>query len=291
MISDDALEHLRTAFAGGRAMLFTGAGFSAAARDAEGAALPLGEAMARELGALCFGDDCDDDSSLQDLYDVATEHHRADLIDYLKKRLVIGEHALPEHYGLWFAAPWARCYTLNVDELEGAVARQFALPRPIRAISAVPCDPKAPALPPPPRDVLEVVHLNGIVGDELDTVTFSTLQYATRLVEGCPHYAALTADLDACPFVFVGTVLDEALFWQHLQLRRARHAERGERDDARPRSFLVTPSLSRARRVLLEGLHIEWVPGTAEEFADGALRMLVAAPRRRFARDPVREVG
>jgi hypothetical protein len=36
MISDDALEHLRTAFAGGRAMLFTGAGFSAAARDAAG---------------------------------------------------------------------------------------------------------------------------------------------------------------------------------------------------------------------------------------------------------------
>ena len=288
MISDGAIATLHEVLGSGRAMLFTGAGFSADARDADGAPLPLGRRMAEELAALCFGDDCDDDSTLQDLYDVATERHGRELAAYLRRRLRIGAAPLPDHFGWWFAAPWARIYTLNVDDLEDAIARQFALPRPPRVISAVPCDDHEAIDPARPRrDELEVIHLNGVVTDDLDTVTFSTLQYATRLVDGCPYYGALIADLAACPFVFVGTQLDEALFWQHLQLRRARD---GAPDTARPHSLLVTPSLSRARRVLLEGLNIEWVSATAAELAAVALPPIVALPTR-LSRDAHARVG
>ena len=66
------IEHLHRAFADRAAVLFTGAGFSTGARDAAGAPLPLARTMAAELRALCFGDG-EDDSTLQDLCDVAAE--------------------------------------------------------------------------------------------------------------------------------------------------------------------------------------------------------------------------
>jgi hypothetical protein len=244
------LERLRKVIAEGSAVLFTGAGFSSDARDTTGAPLPLAARMAEELRELCYGRD--DDSSLQDLYDVATAKHPDALLAYLKRRLRIGDHPLPEHHGLWFAAPWTRIYTLNVDDLEAAVVRQFELPR----------------LP-------EVVHLNGMVGDDLGAMTFSTLQNARRLIEPCPLYTQLIEDLGQRPFVFVGTMLDEPLFWQHLQLRAARDGA-----PPRPRSHLITPHLSRARRELLAGLAIEWVRGTAAEVAEGVLRRVVEPPPR-----------
>ena len=242
---------LHRAFADRAAVLFTGAGFSTGARDLEGQPLPLGRTMAAELRAMCFGA-CDDDSTLQDLCDVAAERHAGALRAYLERRLRVGDHPLPDAYGLWFAAPWEKVYTLNVDDLEVAAARQFVLPR-----------------------ELEVIHLNGMIGDDLEAMTFSTLQHAMRLVEPSSRYLALIDDLASKPFVFVGTALDEQLFWQHLQLRRDRTAGR-----PRPRSFLVTPRLSRARRELLEGLAIEWIPATADEFAARALAPLVAPPPR-----------
>lgn len=282
--SSDVRRSLGHALSSGRAILFTGAGFSADARDRAGEPLPVARRMADDLRTLCFGP-CEDDSTLQDLYDVASRRHRAALIEYLERRLHVGDHPLPDHHGRWFAAPWWRVYTLNVDDLEVAVARQFALRRPPRPISAVPCDRHEP-LGAAARDVLEVVHLNGVVTGDLDTVTFSTLQHARRLVEHCPYYTTLTADLEERTFVFVGTALDEALFWQHLQLRRAHDGDAARR----PRSFLVTPRLSRARQLLLEDLRIEWIAGTAEEFADDVLAPLVAVPRRRpprpISRDP-----
>lgn len=279
MLGDLEREWLEEALEGGEVVLFTGAGFSAAAWDLRGRPLPLGKEMALELEAICFGTS-ESDCALQDLYDVAAEHHRAELGKYLRERLRIGDAPLPAHYGLWFAAPWARIYTLNVDDLELAADRQFELPRKPVPIAALPPRSRSPdesgeAPRPPSTDVLEVIHLNGLVGEDLDSVTFSTLQYATRLVDGCAYYFELSADLAARSFVFVGTALDEALFWQHLQLRRA-HGPEG-----RPRSLLVTPRLSRARQVLLEGLHIDWIAGAAEDFAENVLSRFVSEPARR----------
>ncbi len=277
MVLGADLEWLARTLARGEAALFTGAGFSADARDVGGRPLPLGKDMAAELEALCFG--CvQHDSALQDLYDVAAERHAPALASLLRARLRVGDAPLPEHYGLWFAAPWARVYTLNVDDLELAADRQFALPRrpvPISALGARAAD--AGAYDEPTDDVLEVIHLNGFVGEHADEVTFSTLQHASRLVHGCTFYEQLSRDLGVRPFVFVGTSLDEALFWQHLQLRRVR----GERVSRHPRSFLVSPELSRARQVLLAGLGIEWIEAAAADFASAVLARVVDAPARR----------
>ena len=233
------MDELRGIIASGEAMLFTGAGFSADAHDLDGKPLPDSEEMRRELCALIFDDGEIDDSSLQDLYDVALMQCPDELHDYIRRRLRVGDAPLPRHFAAWFAAPWKRIYTLNVDDLEAAVARQFSLPKP------------------------DVVHLNGIAG-AADELTFSTLQYAQRLCGTDRVYEQLVKDFEQAPFVFAGTTLDEVTLWQHLELRRRANGETKQR----PPSFLVSSSLSRARQILLESLGIRWVRATIAHIAD-----------------------
>ncbi len=239
-------------------MLFTGAGFSSGARDLDGDPLPDSARMVRELWPLVFGAEDPDDSSLPDLYDAALLRAPEQLGAYVARRLRVGDHELPRHYATWFSAPWRRIYTLNVDDLERAVARQFALPRRLHSLSAI--APDGGATERADRDALEVVHLNGLAGAAPDGLTFSTMQYASRLCNRDREYERLVSDLERAPFVFAGTTLDEVVLWQHLELRRRAAGA----PPPRPPSFLISPSLSRARQVLLESLGIRWVRSTIE---------------------------
>ncbi len=244
----------------GEAMLFTGAGFSASARDLEGNPLPDSAQMIRELWPLVFDtDDEPDNSSLPDLYDAALLRVPERLRRYVASRLRIGDHELPDHYAAWFSAPWRRIYTLNVDDLERAVARQFRLPRRLRSVSAIRREP-GPAEP----DSLDVVHLNGLAGEAVDELTFSTMQYASRLCSRDREYERLVTDLERAPFVFVGTTLDEVVLWQHVELHRRTIGDTPQR----PPSYLISTSLTRARQVLLESLGIRWIRSTLEALAD-----------------------
>jgi hypothetical protein len=236
------MRELREIIASGDAMLFTGAGFSADARDLDGNPLPTSEEMRRELWPLVFGENDPDESSLQDLYDVALARAPARLRDYVCRRLRIGDAPLPAYYKAWFAAPWRRIYTLNVDDLEVAVARQFRVAR------------------------KDVVHLNGIAGSDVAQLTFSTLQYAARLCSRDREYERLVEDLARAPFVFAGTTLDEITLWKHLELHRRTKGHQTSQP-----SFLVSRDLPRARRLLLEDLGIRWVRATIEEIAEQML--------------------
>lgn len=242
----------------GEAMLFTGAGFSADARDLDGDPLPDSAQMIHELWPLVFDGEAPDDSSLQDLYDVALMRAPERLGAYVARRLRIGDAALPAHYRTWFSAPWRRIYTLNVDDLEVAVQRQFALPRALRSLSAL-ADGDASGQP----GAVDVIHLNGMAGTNARELTFSTMQYAARLCGSDHPYERLVSDLQTAPFVFAGTTLDEVILWQHLELHRRNYRD----SPRRPPSFLISPSLSRARQVLLESLEIRWVCARIEDIA------------------------
>lgn len=258
LVTRDRTQELAAAIRSREAILFTGAGFSAEARCCAGTPLPDSAQMARDLWTLLFPDDEPDESSLADLYDIALVRAPDALREYVATHLRVGDTPLPDSFRAWFSAPWRRIYTLNVDNLEAAVARQFDLPRPLRAVSAL-------AKPPPPQDdALDVVHLNGIAGDIAKQVTFSTMQYASRLARRDKAYERLVEDLGSHALVFVGTKLDETVLWQHIEIV-------GRDPDDRPHSFIVTPALSRARQILLEQHHIHWVQATAAEIAERLL--------------------
>jgi hypothetical protein len=268
-----SLGYLRKELAARRMLLFTGAGFSADARDVRGRPLPSSAELVRELWPICFpGEPLDRTSSLEDVFAHGLACCPRELDRHLKERLTVDPSTLPDHYRLWFEMPWLRIYTINQDDLEHAVAERFDLPRRVKSISALGRFARKKRDP----RVLEVVHMNGIMLDGVERVTFSQEQYAERLATREPWYARLAQDLVHHPCVFVGTPLGEPLLWQHLTLRLSR-GRRKKAKVSRPRSFLVTRSLPRAREEMLGRYRVEWIEASACDFAERVLARLEPA--------------
>src|SRR5205814_9737128 len=125
------------------------------------------------------------------------------LRNLLLMRLGVDADAVPAYYAGLFSLPWVRVYTLNVDDLPEAVARRHKIGRRLVALSAVNWGPRA--LPGKAADILEVVHLNGVLQDAPDGVTFSPTQYAERLAGQQPLYAQCAIDVVTHPVLFIGT--------------------------------------------------------------------------------------
>ena len=265
------IPHLRTQFEHAAPILFTGAGFSAAAKNVSGQPLPLYAGIREQLWNLCFPDDpVETGSDLQILFDHALIHHRAALADLVTRHLSVDGNSLPEWYETLFSFPWLRCYTLNIDDLAPTADRIYTLPRRVRQVSAA--RPYEASTGNDTSEVLEVVHLNGTLEDVPDQVTFSLTQFARRLTQHDPWYSRFAVDLLTRPVVIIGTRLEEPPLWQHLEHRGARGNRRlGE---LRPRSYLVTPELDKARRAVLAQLNIRWIDMTAEEFVTEVLSHL-----------------
>lgn len=178
--------------------------------------------------------------------------------------------SLPDFMKTWFSIPWHRCYTVNIDDLEVAVARRFDLGRTIQSISAT----SGRKFGNSSEGALEVVHLNGFLGDSLEDLTFSDSDYGRRQIAPEEWLVRCSTDLVAHPVVFVGTRLREPTLWQYMEFRRSR--AKGDRE-FRPGSYLVTPQLDSARRVVLEDLNVDWIQMDASEFATEVLAPMADA--------------
>lgn len=258
-------------------VLFTGAGFSSLARDKSGRRhVPTGQPLADELWQLCFPGEKRDASSLADLYAHALASQPRALAALIEQRLRVDPRTLPSLYETWLRMPWRRVYTLNVDDVATVTAERFRLPRRVRALSALREGAEDTMLQ-IDRDELDIIHLNGVVGDGPERITFSTMQYAGRLAQRCAFYSQLVRDFAEYPVLFVGTKLDEMPLWQHLELAGVR-----EQLDESPPALLVTEHVTRARQCVLDELNIRWVAMDVRTFAEELLAPL---------RDEVVEAG
>jgi hypothetical protein len=240
----------------GTAVLFTGAGFSSGAISLAGSPLPLGWELKAELWKIAFpGESVDAGSSLGEVYEIAVGTHRRETQALLTQLLTADSSSIPKYYETVFRVPWFRVYTLNVDTLIPAIQGKFNLPNDIHSISAI-----RDQIPIP--ETLSAVHLNGKLTDFPD-MTFSPPQYGQRAAHPDFAYGALVRDLIAHCVVFIGTQLDEAPLWQHVAMRGDKPGY-----EVRPKSFLVSPSLPRARAALLQRYNVRHIPMGTEEFAD-----------------------
>jgi len=256
-------ERLRSQISRAEPILFIGAGFSLEATAADGQNIPGSNQLANEFSRVAFPDQkFDPTTHLGDAFYAAKARNPKELSQVIQRRLSVDGESLPDFYSQWFGIPWARCYSLNVDDLEIAVSRRFPIQRGISSISGTSGIRQGDERP----GRLEVIHLNGSVWDSLSDLTFSPVDYGMRLATPDQWLIRCLTDLIARPIVFVGTELQESTLWQHLEYRKNK-GDRGTRE-LRPGSVLVCPTLNPARQILLSELNIQWVPSTAREFAD-----------------------
>ena len=264
------LPRLRSQFERGEPVLFTGAGFSIKAHSSTGELLPTSSELTREFWQLAFPDMAiEEGTRLGDAYYAALQRNRSSLAGLIAKRFSVDSESLPDFYRRWFSMPWSRCYTLNIDDVEIAASMRYGLGQSIQTVSATSGRIES-------RDIgvnrIQVIHLNGLVGDQLSQLVFSSVDYGIRQTSPDMYLSKAVNDIIARPVIFVGTQLDEPTLWQYLEYRNTK-GPRGTRE-LRPGSILVSPNLNRARELLLRELNIDWVKMDAEEFAEQVLEKL-----------------
>jgi len=116
-----------------------------------------------------------------------------ELTNLIRSRLTVRPEDLPEYYRPLFNFPSSRCYTLNIDDLESAVGRRFELQRPPITIAARDAADHFPGIP--SAQGLEVIHLNGVVPNAPEALTFSETQYAERIGNQEPWYSRCVVEL------------------------------------------------------------------------------------------------
>ena len=169
----DILPRLRSQIERGEPVLFTGAGFSLGARSSTGEQMPTSKALVEEFWQLAFpSTSLDSSTQLGDAFYAASLRGRSALSEFVQRRLSIQSESLPSFYRRWFSMPWSRCYTLNVDDLELALMRRYQLVKSLGSISAT--SGRKEGLAQSAADELLVVHWNGLVGDDISQLTFSS---------------------------------------------------------------------------------------------------------------------
>lgn len=272
---------VQKALLSGDAILVTGAGFSRAARDSSGDQLPLGRELAMQLWPIAFGDeDFDTNSTLGEIYRLANRKAGGLLRQHLEAVFRVDPKTIPERYTEWFAMPWHRIYTLNIDDLDEKVAAKSSGVS-LKVLSAASSSPSFDS-----TGQTAVVHLNGRLSDFPD-LTFDAPTYGARTAMNDPWYQEFIADIVSRPTVFIGTVLDETPLWHYLSQRGAKSGQH----EQRPRSFLVSPSLSASRRELLAEFNIHLIEADERAFYEQVIQPILeqthaAAERKKQASRP-----
>ena len=120
-----------------------------------------------------------------------------------------------------------------------------------------------------------------MIEDIPDKVTFSREQYSEKITIPDAYYSMLSADILQHPFIFIGSQLDEDIFWHYIYLRKRRGAMRNFRE-FRPNSFIVIPKISQVKKELLKEYNITWIPQTASKFSENFLLPLEAESKKGF---------
>ncbi len=259
MLKDNDRLYLLESLKNNRCVLFIGAGFSTDALNKFDAPIPDAEGLATILWEWQGLSGGYDDSPLGEVYESALHSGRplASLREVLESHLLAVKlapwyHLVPKFF-------WMRLYGTNVDNvIELAFARASAGQK-LDVVVAQRNDIRD-------RDQflgsIQYIKLNGSLPGDPAAITFATRQYARRSAEYDRWYDCFVRDYVFQPTVFVGTELREPLFWQAIESRQ----KRGDNPEERPRSFLVTPTISPAKEPILDSLNIVHVPASGQQF-------------------------
>lgn len=258
------IPHIRNHLQSGSIVLFTGAGFSLDGINIEGINIPGVEKLNKQIWEICYPEEEFDKSvELQDIFENALSIQPRSLESLLKKSFTVDPAKCPQWYSQLLSIPWLKSYTLNIDDLIEKVYENDSRKRPLSSISA-----KSDDIGKTNSNNFNVIHLNGTLKDSPYNITFSKTQYAKRIGND-PFYQQLATDLLSRIVIFIGSNLNEGPLWEHI-ISRGEKGIRGN-NELRPRSYLVIPSLNRAKQAMLDKYNIAWIKMTGKQFTEEIL--------------------
>lgn len=250
------LVFIKRALLNNSVVLYTGAGFSRDARNISDEPMPTGDALADKLWAHLGYEGTRTKETLPQLFEAAIGRGHGPLRDLLQRSFECKSYA--SWYRLVAEFYWYRVYTTNIDSVLEKTYADAGGSR-LRRIDGQKGDYVD-------RDQflneIQYVKLNGADWTSPQDVTFSFRQYARRSSEAPVWYEQLARDFVTRVVLFVGSEIDEPLFWSALELRGKKFGD-GEK---RPKSFWIKPSFTPVALENLKKYHVIGLQGTAKEF-------------------------
>ncbi len=268
MLNDNDLEYLKRVLARNELVLFLGAGFSRDATNLIGKNLPLTKDLLEIIWEYLGYEGIPDTANLQRIFENAlnsSKGHKS-LIELLTNNFSV--KAAPEWYDYLTRFYFYRIYSTNIDDLVEFIFRRSNTElRNLETIIATSQDYKD-------RDQflrkLQYIKLHGCISSSPTNITFSTTQYATRAaVVHDVWYDHFVREYATHPTLLIGTELNEPLFYQYIAVREGKYSREGvllNFPERRPKSFLISPTLSKADEDYYKNLNIVSVKATGKEF-------------------------
>ena len=255
-------------------VLFLGAGFSRNALNQTGNSMPVGKDLAEHLWELLNYDQAYDDTNLSEVFEAVLRAGvaHADVQTLLCRDLLC--KSFPEEYRSLARVYWYRIYTTNIDDLLEKIYTRPGIPK----LDFISYPHGEPAERDPTLERIQAIYLNGRLPCRPTEVTFSMRQYARRAGTHDPLYDQFARDYAVKTTIFIGTELNEPLFWQYLEARQARQASTPS--EFRPKSFLIAPTIPLPRRENLRSLNVIPVEGTAANFLSWLQNNAAGLPSR-----------
>jgi energy-coupling factor transporter ATP-binding protein EcfA2 len=226
-------------------ILFLGSGFSSNAKNRFDESLPLSEKLAEKIWNFLGYTEPFDNTSLPILYETMLGSGKpfSEISAFLEDNLLAVN--IPDEYSNINKLFWYKIYTTNIDNVVDSSYKRGASAR-LKIISF-------PSGEPIDRDSFleqqQLIYLNGKLPCSPNDVIFSIRQYAKSALVTQPLYEQFIREYVNHPTIFVGTSIEEPLFWQYLEERQDRSVGTKE---YRPKSFLVAQKISTAKRDYLK---------------------------------------
>ncbi len=260
MLNKTERDHIKRALHSNAVMLFLGAGFSCEATNKIDSKIPAGKNLSKILWEYTYGSEEYEETDLQTIFEAALKSKQK--ISTLQELIqnIMECKSIPDWYRIITSQYWYRIYTTNIDDIVENVFKKPVLPVKLNQIVAPENDFKE-------RDQflnnIQYIKLNGSIPHDPRTYTFSARQYAKRSTEHDTWYDHFVRDYITRVTIFVGTELNEPLFWRHIELRERKDRNEMER---RPKSYLVCSKISKPKQTILSDYNIIPVEAKAEEF-------------------------
>lgn len=190
------------------------------------------------------------------VYSVAKQQLGARLINILEDRFKNTRPSLAlERLALHI---WPRIYTLNIDDAtDKALISKSKQKVNIKTINGNWNETDLLF------DKIDLIKLNGCINRPSEGFIFSPSEYASASNNPHEWYRQLGRDFLNYTFVFIGTKLDEPLFYQQIEYYKSAW----EGTPGTPgKAYLITPSIEEIDRLSLSTSNIEHIPGTLEDF-------------------------
>ena len=152
---------------------------------------------------------------------------------------------------------FARIYTLNIDDaLEKSIDRNSKQYLYVRS--------RNDKVSPPDQlfQKIDYIKLNGDVKKPGDGYIFSPQEYGAASAQTPLWYKELGSDFFNYKFLFIGSQLDEPLFYHQIERYR------GATKSVEQRSYVITPSASPIDIASLKSSNIEHIPATLSDFVE-----------------------